>query len=80
MALKKKAVPAKGCHLRDLAGEEPDFPPLDAVIEIFPKVALADGFFRIGIGGGDELDVHAHGFGTAHAQDFALLQTRSSLA
>ena len=79
MALKKKLCQQKDVISAISQGRNPDFRHIDAVIEIFPKVALADGFFQIGIGGGDELDVHAHGFGTAHAQDFALLQNPEQL-
>ena len=79
MALKKKLRQQKDVISAIAQGRNPYFRHIDAVIEIFPKVALADGFFQIGIGGGDELDIHAHGFGTAHAQDFALLQNPEQL-
>ena len=62
-----------------MQGRERQLGHIEAVVQVLPETPLGHGLPQIHIGGRDDLDVHGHGPGAAHAQDFPLLEHAQQL-
>ena len=62
-----------------MQGREHQLGHIEAVVQVLPEAPPGHGLPQVHIGGRDDLDVHGHGPGAAHAQDFPFLKHAQEL-